>query len=434
MRIIHKRSSVARRRGAVFVLFALFVFVLLGLTALTVDMGLARVTQVEMQNAADSAALEGLRGRDYADADPELTRRESAAELTSWCFDDDLGATSTDALHLGAGPTFVLSGGSGGSNASQFLDVSASSVYKPALQLNLGNEIHGDMVAGDPLFSTSPSYLLENNDYVRSDFDTQDLNGNGKLDAFLVRLRRTRDAQGLDQVPGVSSKGPTLPFLFGLASFLTPSSGSNYDPSFDGISVRATSIAAAGQVFDQTGIPVVSVGQVMSCGLEVPSPVAPTLPRLGSAPFTLLRTFFVSSINPMSITYDATTGLLSVANGPFSGAPVGRFAPITFVGQVIPAPGAPPGQDGPARVVYLPVYDLVGSRALCVGFGYAKIILQTGSTSILCTRLEPIIAPQNASASLPRGFAGLTSGELADVHAARVEFDPWSLRAPVLVR
>jgi hypothetical protein len=432
--MIHARPRSRDERGSVLVLFALFVFVLAGIATLTVDMGLARVTQVEMQNAADSAALEGLRGRDLADADPELTRRESAAELTSWCFDDDLGATSGDALHFGAGPTFALSGGSGSANASQFLDASASSVYKPALALNLANELHGDMVAGDPIFSTSPSYLLENDDYVRADFDTHDHNANGKLDAFLVRLRRTRNAQGLDQSPGVSTSGPTLPFLFGLASFMSAGSSSSYDPSFDGISVRATAIAAAGPIVDADGVAIVSVGQVMSAGLEDPSPTAPALPRMGSGPFVLSRAFFASSSNPMSITFDPVSGLLTVSSGPFSATPVGRFAAVTSVGQIIPTPSSPPAQDGPVRTVYLSVYDVVGARAVCVGFGCAKIALHTQSNSIECTRIDPFIAPQNASASLARGFAGLTTDELADIHAARAEFDAWSLRAPVIVR
>ena len=43
---------------------ALIAFALSGLLALAVDIGFARLTQNQMQNAADSAALEGLRKRD----------------------------------------------------------------------------------------------------------------------------------------------------------------------------------------------------------------------------------------------------------------------------------------------------------------------------------------------------------------------------------
>ena len=43
---------------------ALMVFAFCGLLALVVDVGYARLTQGQMQTAADTAALEGLRKRD----------------------------------------------------------------------------------------------------------------------------------------------------------------------------------------------------------------------------------------------------------------------------------------------------------------------------------------------------------------------------------
>ncbi len=50
------------------------IFMLLGMTALYVDMGIARLTQSQMQNAADAAALEGLKnGRDAAASLAALT-------------------------------------------------------------------------------------------------------------------------------------------------------------------------------------------------------------------------------------------------------------------------------------------------------------------------------------------------------------------------
>jgi Flp pilus assembly protein TadG len=44
----------------VLVQIALMVFVVCGLLSLVVDVGYARLTQGQMQNAADAAALEGL--------------------------------------------------------------------------------------------------------------------------------------------------------------------------------------------------------------------------------------------------------------------------------------------------------------------------------------------------------------------------------------
>jgi hypothetical protein len=425
MRLQRHRSSSVRRRGVALVLFALFVFLLAGIAALTVDVGLARISQTEMQNAADTAALEGLRGRDDGGVNSELARRETASAMVTWTFDDDFGATAGDAYQFGAGPTFALSGGIGDTNGSQFLDYSASSVYKPNLELNTGNRIYGDLVAGDPLFSASPVYQLENDEYVRADFDNQDHDGNSKLDAFLVRLRRTNDVQGLDQVDGVSSKGPTLPFLFGLAAFLT-STSSTYAPAFDGITVRATAIAAAGSVVDAAGNSAGSVGRVVSCGLENPTPVPPELPRIGCARFAISRSFFATTMPvdaTVTLTYDASGVLLA------GGTPVGRFATVTQVGQVVLS-GPIPATVG--ATAYVPVFDTVGARDLCVGFGYASVAID--ASSIQLTKHAPVIAPLNASAHLPSGFVGLSDVELQDLRVALAEFDRWSVRAPVLYR
>ena len=45
-------------------------FGLLGLAALVIDLGFARLTQRQMQSAVDSAALEGLRGQAAAARTP----------------------------------------------------------------------------------------------------------------------------------------------------------------------------------------------------------------------------------------------------------------------------------------------------------------------------------------------------------------------------
>jgi hypothetical protein len=54
----------ASRRGYVLILFAMLLFAILGLAALVIDLGMARLTQRQMQTAVQSAALEGLRFRD----------------------------------------------------------------------------------------------------------------------------------------------------------------------------------------------------------------------------------------------------------------------------------------------------------------------------------------------------------------------------------
>ena len=57
-------ANAADRAGYALVLFLMMVFGLMGLAALVIDMGFARLAQRQMQTAVDSAALEGLRWRD----------------------------------------------------------------------------------------------------------------------------------------------------------------------------------------------------------------------------------------------------------------------------------------------------------------------------------------------------------------------------------
>ena len=58
------------QRGAVVILFALVLPVLLGFTAFAVDLARLNLTRVELQNAADAAALAGARSLDDAGGDP----------------------------------------------------------------------------------------------------------------------------------------------------------------------------------------------------------------------------------------------------------------------------------------------------------------------------------------------------------------------------
>ena len=79
---------------------ALIVFGLCGTLALVVDVGLMRLTQAQLQTAADSAAVEGLRKRDITIQnaagqtvlDPyasDCLRRAAANRMVRWTFDDD---------------------------------------------------------------------------------------------------------------------------------------------------------------------------------------------------------------------------------------------------------------------------------------------------------------------------------------------------------
>jgi hypothetical protein len=234
------------RRGAVMVQFAMLAFGFFALAAVVIDMRLASYTQQQMQTASDSAALEALRQRDeFGVAQVRATARDSI----EYIFDDDLNASNGDPLRIGAGPVLRLTGGTAVDNASALLTVPQNPVYDPVLQLNASNEQSGDVVTGafDPDADHSESF-----DYSRADF-TPAAAAATNAQAVLVRLRRTNDVDGLDQVAGTSSSGPTIPFLFGLGSTIHRSAGSSYNPRTDGVTVRSTSIAAERRALEVSG-------------------------------------------------------------------------------------------------------------------------------------------------------------------------------------
>src|SRR5438270_13088361 len=61
-----------------------YVLMLMGIAALTIDMGYVRLTQSLMQNAADSAALEGLRQRDLQPVAYDGAKTYSACDVVSF--------------------------------------------------------------------------------------------------------------------------------------------------------------------------------------------------------------------------------------------------------------------------------------------------------------------------------------------------------------
>jgi len=107
----------------VLVQFALLVFVLAGVLALVIDVGYTRLTQAQMQSAADTAALEGLRRRDVGVPNAagqivndafasDCQRRASANRLVHYTFDDDFNAANGDLdYQFGAGPIIAHDGG-----------------------------------------------------------------------------------------------------------------------------------------------------------------------------------------------------------------------------------------------------------------------------------------------------------------------------------
>lgn len=253
------------RKGSILLLFVLLTFVFLAIAGLVIDVGLANLTQAQMQVAADSAAIEGCRWRNFDEGlgFSNGEKRRKAATMVRLAFDDDLHPTQggyvpdngtvplapddEDAAKLAAGPGLRVSGGTGAWAANAILDSQPDSelarLDDPRLQSNNANQPQGDMVAGRFLegrpATESGAYVRQ--DFVRATPGTQNVNAL----SFLVRMRRAGNVNPVDTQTGVSSSMPTLPIVFGLGSTILQAPGDDWDPRRDGITVRATAIASA---------------------------------------------------------------------------------------------------------------------------------------------------------------------------------------------
>jgi len=121
-----------RQRGAVAVLVALFLVVLLGFAALAIDLGRAWVVRNELQNAADVAALAGAGALGPNYAVPNWTQAEAKATSA-------IGLNATEGTKLSTGQ--VQSGYwnvTGSPAGLQLLPVPAPGVYdKPAVKVTI---------------------------------------------------------------------------------------------------------------------------------------------------------------------------------------------------------------------------------------------------------------------------------------------------------
>lgn len=406
-------SEASRRRsanllwndsGTILLFGAVLIFALMGIAALTIDLGMGVVTRLAMQSSADSAALEGLRlrDRDIDDAgmspeDRDLARRLSVQALVQVHFDDDFLLTG-DAMNFGAGPVWASSGGLGSANAAETVTPGTPFVYKPLLQTNhLDNFAHGDMVAGqfNPANAIPIPPANERFDgtssFVRDDFTAAAAGGAAAAPAFLVRLRRSRDQYGVENQAGVSSAGPALPFLFARGGTMQggdPAAG--YSPRHDGFNVRSSSIALA--------------RRATAVGLPWP-PSGPTVSVEGVAPFALSRTFWDS------LAVDAPRGVSVQADGTIldGGAAIGRVAlDIHNIGQIVtltnPTTGAAPENS------YVPIFESIGGADRVIGFGAISAIGSLPGTVEL-TKRPSRVAAANASANflgtLPRLDTGI---------------------------
>jgi hypothetical protein len=378
------RTKPSHRAGYTLVFFAMLMFALMGLAALVIDIGFARLTQRQMQTAVDSAAVEGLRFRDdpgVPEADRDESRRQRASDMVAMIFDDDLDPDNGDdgafdrGGQFGAGPVVDFSGGAGDPilNASQLMTIPATPVYKPTIQWNAGNETHGDLVAGNFLEDqATPDDEVEhdeNADYVRSDFDlTED-------SAFLARLRRTNDFRGLDNIAEESSSGPPVPYLFGRGSLLAFRDPTvTYSPRHHGMTVRATGIADARPVRsvgmpDETVTPQLQGLSRFALTLEYWK----TLPREPTDPPPILNG---------GILLD---GLAMEECGRFFDFGLIDSMPVT-IGRPLPPAAAP---DDGTYTGYVAIYEAIPTGTgvdRIVGFGVATAEVASLGTEVTITR------------------------------------------------
>lgn len=406
-------------RGAILLQASFLILVLMGLAAVIIDMGIARATQGFMQVGADTASLEGLRLRDAVVGDSlqsDLQRRAAASRLTSLVYDEDLDLLTGPAdYRLGAGPQIET--GVGGVQDPAGGELVGQGQYIPSLQLNAdANAIHGDLVSGtftatDPLNPGNPNWHAERGTYARADFAAAAVADAPTAPAFLARLRRTNDRLGLDRQDGVSSAGPTLPFLFGLGSgVLSTPDSTVYDPRRDGITVRATSISEARRAV-AVGIASDLVNGVVPVAVDF---VDPNLRR-------------ILAFEDASWQADLATGgpfqMVVSSDGAIAGVPGGDSAQVRGLSQPVrslarvgdpvlaaPAAGSIALIVAPASILgirYVVLYSPgPGGAPRISGFGAVQInsaVLGTDSggnrtLTLSGQKLASLVAPENASA------------------------------------
>ncbi|WP_197443528.1 Tad domain-containing protein [Maioricimonas rarisocia] len=464
-------ASACGREGTILVGLAVFLFVLLPILALVLHTGLITLTRRQMQTAAHSAALEGLRHRDAVavtwtdsanhpagmwdacgeppdqEAEPEAyaawlecARRWSSGRHVQMVFDGDLHAGTESSVRLGAGPDVQFQETDGiAVPGTQFIasrKIVGVAPFRPHLEPNTIDDPHGDQLSGQYLPGTSHT---EDADYVRDDFaDPADprYETSQTADAYLVRLRRTQPsgqpAPGLDAVAGVNSTGPTVPFLFGLGAntrAVQDSSAAdpdNPDPAAlwnrrqRGTIVRATAIAQAR--------PAVTVG--------VPS---------SDVDRGLARFWIEANGWERLSAGDTAEVILDPDAGSFSGPGLdgvaetsddihGQFIlrEVVTLGDALDTLESLPEdidlESGLERIVAL--YETLGTENRIVGFGRVRLETTSDPDVVQVHRLPPAVEPINASAT----FAKPVDPDFFDDAWAQFKELSVSVLAPARVR
>ncbi|MCR9245725.1 MAG: pilus assembly protein TadG-related protein [bacterium] len=393
------------------VLFALLLVGLFGLLGVLVDGGRLRVTHQQMLAGVEHAALEGVRFKDLED---DAGRRLRARQALERQWDDDLDPQNGSRLDLGAGalpvqPEEVALG------AKIMAAAPGARNWRPAaaLQDNLANAPHGDLVAG--AFVPGFALALEDDDFNRNDFVPVTTGSDPGLlaaaPAFLVRLRRTDGRLVLDDVADVSSSGPAFEWLWARGgAWQEPGDGEVAQSRADGLTVRAAGIAAVERALYVSTTP------------DGAAVLATFALRGGTdAPWTGVNV-------GDSITFDVREDGVLLA-GTLEAGVVSAIAP-RLVGATVAPGAAPPTASAVALIV--PVYGVIAGERRVAGFELARA--QATETALTVIRVRGGVLPSGASAVAPvtldARLALAASPELRALHFALSE----PLQAPVLRR
>ena len=404
-----------RRSGQSLILMFFVLVALLGVMALTLDFGFVLLARRQMQTGVNAAAREGLRGKGLLDFDAngEELRRVNARTLLRLTYDDDFDL-SANTTTLGAGIDSSLIQGNGfrsttigpaGTTLSEDLANRSTFVYRPDnFQLNQANMRHGDMVMGvyDPAGSHS-----EASDYVRPDFDPTA----AAPSSFLVRMRRTHNPDGLDEVPDVSSRGGGLPLILARAGWMeAKDAAAAYSIRRDGVTVRSTAIAHS--------VPARAVG---TADLTLASPL------IGIAPIAIELSGWQAMTVDSNYGLNATDGevtdgttLVTSARRIDAGNPMFVSEVLGAVEESWPAMNLIP--DGTNATFYVAVFKTIPvSNAVTeeLVIGFVRIQLARTGTSFTITPLAQIVAAENAS-SVP--VAGWQAALLSQLQANNTTF------------
>jgi uncharacterized membrane protein len=190
MSLRNRKRIADKRRGQSLIMIFFALIVLIGIMALTLDYGFVLLARRQMQT-----------GRTIDEDETEA--RQNAANLIRNVYDDDMDVTSNETT-IGAGIDSSLVQGDGfqsvtlgdGNGVSSTLANRSQFIYRPDPQLNDADNLdHGDLVRGN--YDGNAEHD-ERSSYQRDDF-TAETSGN----AFLARLRRTHNPNGLVQAAAV---------------------------------------------------------------------------------------------------------------------------------------------------------------------------------------------------------------------------------------